>query len=71
MRAVHEESNRIGEFLDWLNTQGIFLAEYECQRDPPLIRHRERYEPLLARFYNIDLNKVEDERQAILEAMRA
>lgn len=117
MSKVIEQSQDIGNFLDWLNNQGIHLAEWETQRDceygdhslksrtiwrcrngqlvhedtdevgddcpncegtgvvdrsnPVLTLRSERYESLLARYFEIDLDKVETERRAMLAAMAA
>lgn len=75
IREVHEDSQRIGEFLEWLNEQEIYLAEWtgsdcnECGEEVliTMIRGRER---LLAQYFNIDLDKAEKERQALLDAIR-
>lgn len=118
--AVADDSHKLGEFLDWLQEQGIHLAEWQeptdtcgwedmrhdyltgkprkrCVNgqlvgpdDEPLgvacescsgtgqITLSERlitlpWNPtaLLARYFNIDLDKVEQERRAMLEALRA
>jgi hypothetical protein len=71
--AVAPESHKLGEFLDWLNEQGIHLASYEefggCE-DAMLVTRTESYERLLARYFNIDLDKVETERRALLKALQ-
>ena len=64
LAAVSEDSNKIGAFLDWLSEQGIRLAKYT--EDDELLEERSKIEELLARYYGIDLKKVEDERQSIL-----
>lgn len=119
--AVAEESQRIGEFIDWLGEQGWFIAYTERMIDRPCastvctkytvtqcvngrsILYRgeggedvgpcskcdgtgfirsERLDPiglplamsperLLAKFYGIDLDKVEAERRAILKSLRS
>lgn len=69
MVSVSDDSHKIGEFLDWLEDQGIHLAEWD--EDDQMMPHRESYERLLARFFGIDLDKVETERRALLEHIRA
>jgi hypothetical protein len=67
------ESHKIGEFLDWLNQRGIHLATYEEwdeYRDPMLTPLTVSYERLLADYFEIDLQRVEAERRAILEHLR-
>lgn len=86
LHAVVEKSNAIGEFLDWMQEQGIFLAiphrhDIGCEGDDgfPICGlnrdefqlHLEPKEKMLARFFDIDLNKVERERRALLEALRS
>lgn len=74
MRKVMPQSQRLGEFLDWLNEQGIHLATYERwegYRDEMLTPYSSSYEQLLARYFEIDLAKVETEKRALLEWQRA
>jgi hypothetical protein len=63
--------HRIGEFLDWLREQGVRLARYDDGVDGLLYESYEPPEKLIAGFYGIDLGKVEAERQALLEYIRA
>lgn len=116
MVAASEESQKIGDFLDWLNEQGIVLAEWERQKEcdygvwpkwrceagrvvghpdsnkpgqddgecpecngtgliarlePRLAPRGEGYEQLLARFFGIDLKKIDAERSQMLAALRS
>lgn len=72
MKEVAPLSNEIGEFLDWLGYEkGWHLGEY----DPDSLSGRmypvqQPFEKILAEYFEIDLNKVEDERRAILEYIR-
>ena len=69
LHTIAPQSQVIGEFLDWLQCErGLTL----CDND----KH-DRYYParvsitdLLAEYFDIDESKVEDERRAILEAIR-
>ena len=67
--AVADESHRMGEFLDWLEQR------YElCTRDGETDRLWPAFfskEGLLAEYFKIDLHKVEKERRALLNHMRA
>lgn len=83
MLAVKEKSQAIGEFIVWLREEkGILLAEYHTHdescdggnacgiySDQP-VPWRHNMERLLAEFFGIDLEKVEEEKQAMLEVMR-
>jgi hypothetical protein len=106
--AIQDDSQKLGEFLDWLESQGIHLSithehndycyihgmiepkegdykshdyigqakyvgekELNCgYRSGEFIPFNENYEKLLARYFIIDLNKVEKEKQAILKELR-
>lgn len=75
IQAVREESQKIGEFLEWLSGEGLQIAEYaededEDGDDPRLTLHYESRESLLAKFFGIDLQKAEQERRAILEELQ-
>lgn len=73
--AARHDSQVISEFLDWLNDEDIVLAEYS--EDAPcvvgvdqLTRYRGSLEKLLARFFEIDLAKLEAEKREILNRLR-
>lgn len=66
---VQPISQGIGEFLTWLQEQGIVLAAYHSVHDR-LIPYHEGVEALLARYFEIDLDKIESEKQAILAEIR-
>jgi hypothetical protein len=72
MTEVHEKSNVIGGFLDWLQNSRdprLFICELDQDAEqfyPPNLS----IEKLLAEYYNIDLNKVEKERRDLLDYIR-
>lgn len=71
--AVRAESQAIGQFLDWLEEQGIFLAsdqKVERRREKVTLPVYEGKEQMLARYFEIDLVKVENERRALLRSLR-
>ena len=77
MLAINNESQKIGEFLEWLSEQSIVLAEFDtitCEdcgyETEALVYIRSNREQLLADYFKIDLNKCEQERQQILENLR-
>jgi hypothetical protein len=85
LSKVFELSNNIGAFLDWLGEQGIVLGKHHehtdsCRgedgfigcgcRNGDIVLINESFEKLLARYFDIDLKKVEEERRAILDAFR-
>jgi hypothetical protein len=72
MEAVQEQSQTIGEFLEWLNGKGISLcklgtADWEQNFHFPI---HDSTEKLLAEYFDIDLNKVEQEKQVLLAEWR-
>lgn len=74
--AVKETSQAIGKFLDWL--EGEFEAtvvedvydEEEDETNSVPVSLRLTREKLLALYFKIDLEKVEDEKQALLAELR-
>lgn len=69
LAAVSSESQKIGEFLEWLAwEQNLVLAEVIGDSLYPSLTTTEK---LLARFYGIDLERVERERGRLLAYIRA
>jgi hypothetical protein len=73
MEAIMNESQRIGEFVDWLQEKGIYLCEYRSYTDSSIVeldRTRKNIQDLLAEFFGIDLDKIEAEKRAMLDEIR-
>ena len=73
MQAVRDDSQKIGEFLEWLAEQDIELAKWELHEEEQfeeMTPIRQTREQILAEFFGIDLVKCERERQALLDAVR-
>lgn len=68
--AAQAEARVISQFYDWLCSHGIVLARYDEDRDE-FFPHNQAPNNLLADYFEIDLNKAEAERIAILERLRA
>jgi len=71
LEAVAPQSQAIGEFLEWL------MSTYSCELGRPEGRNA-GFRPvgvstqqLLAEFFEIDLDKLEAEKRAMLDALRA
>lgn len=72
LKAINDLSQNIGKFIEWLGEEGIHV----CQFDPegnfdhytPI---RESITQLLARFFEIDLDKLESEKRQMLDEQRA
>lgn len=74
---VHEDSNKVGQFLEWMTQErGIVFASWQ-PADPDytaFFGETESLRPqclnineLLAEYYGVDLKKVEEERRTILD----
>ena len=59
--AVKNESQIIGEFLEWLLAEKLII----CEEDKLIFSGK-----LLAKYFDIDLEKLEEERRRMLEEMR-
>lgn len=66
---VHERARAIHEFLDFLNEKGISLCEVDSKTDMFYPVPKNRYD-LIYECYNINANKLEQERREILELAR-
>jgi len=71
--AVHDKSMAMGDFIEWLKHSRdppLYLCIYDEDAEAffdPMINT----EKLLAEYFKIDLNKVEKERQELLEFIRS
>ena len=71
LAAVSDESQAIGEFLEWLQSErNIVLAEYLNPKAHLLYPANVGIETLLAQYFKIDLAKVEKERRLLLQSIR-
>jgi hypothetical protein len=72
MVAIKDKSQAIGEFLEWLqNIKEMTICqlidgEDEMEYSPTYLNT----EKLLAEFFNIDLDKVEEEKRQMLKELR-
>lgn len=74
VRAVQSESRLLGRFLEWLNENEYSICE--AYKNPRSFREGE-YVPLvmpietmLAKYFEIDLTKLEQEKQLMLDRIR-
>lgn len=75
LEKVQEVSQRIGEFLEWLGDGGMRICEFQegPMRSPTEGAYwpiRDGITEILARYFDIDMNKIESEKQAMLQAVR-
>jgi len=75
---VSERSQIIGEFLEWLNEKNLTICEIqedfpceECGEESlQYVQNYKSIEDRIADFFGIDMNKVEKERQQMLDDIR-
>lgn len=76
LHAISDKSQIIGEFLEWLGNAyvggtSIVLARYHPSYDEVLQPCPYNTEELLASFFEINLDKIEEEKQEMLDELRA
>jgi hypothetical protein len=67
LRAIEDKSHAIGDFLEWLEGKGVFLASY--YEEAGLSRYRVNIQELLAEFFDIDLDELEKETHARIKEL--
>lgn len=66
-----DKSQAIGEFLEWLqSSRGVILGEWLEGYEDRLQPISEDIQALLAEYFEIDLDKIEEEKCQMLEEMR-
>lgn len=73
LATVKDFSQAIGEFLEWAEGEGMMLCERTQPEDyyDSLMPIRASRTRVLADYFRIDLDKLEEEKLAILEEIRA
>ena len=72
LRAVMDKTQVMGEFFDWLQCEHeVFLASYEYGRDCYPGRSPRKPMAYVAEFFDIDERKLEEEKLAMVDSMRA
>jgi sulfite reductase alpha subunit-like flavoprotein len=70
LHEVKDKSQAIGEFLEWLgNEKRGVVCQYEDDSDYPVPMPHNILQ-MLAEYFEIDLDKIEEEKQQMLEEMR-
>ncbi|MBX4206143.1 hypothetical protein KW795_03000 [Candidatus Microgenomates bacterium] len=72
LASVSEESNKLGDFLEWLQSQEVTFCSWNNKLEMYQVHPLERLSinQILAQYYEIDLEKVELERREILRWLR-
>lgn len=68
LAAVNDQTQAIGDFHEFLEGKGIFLARYADGRNFPTEVHG--FRDLLAEWAGVDQGKLEDEKRQMLAAAR-
>lgn len=72
MKAVRDESQSIGNFLMWLREHHYTICQFNGARcGSEYMPARKTIEELLADYFDIDLRRVEKEKQAMIDLMVA
>ena len=75
LRKIRDKSQAIGEFLDNLTTQGFYLCTLHKGRGfgpgGEFFPVTTPVQEILADYFEIDLNKLEDEKRALLAECRS
>ena len=70
LQRVVKESQCIGEFLEWLkDTRHFVICEFD-DIDDDFMPIMQKTEELLAEYFEIDLEKLNEEKQAMLKEIR-
>lgn len=67
MHGVVEASQAIGEFMEWLGSEGIHFATEENGRYLPTHLN---IQTVLAQYFEIDLDEIEREKRRMLATQR-
>lgn len=62
LKAIQHKSQVCGAFIEWLQGEGFFLEHTDGKHF--------NLQDSLAKFFNIDQRKLEDEKVAMLDAIR-
>lgn len=71
LKALNGHNQTVGQFLEWLSEQGIDLCRYDdsvSKYHPYPIT--DSHTSLMAKFFEIDENKLEAEKLAMLTSLR-
>lgn len=60
-------SQKLGELLEWLQTQGLVIAEWEGPQSLRVSQRGSNTNGLIAEFFGIDTKQSEAERQQLLD----
>jgi len=71
LHKVKRESQAIGEFIEWLNGQGVHLCRIPPEFDHTYYPIHRSIEELLAEHFGINLDEIEREKRHMLDEIQA
>lgn len=69
LKALNGANQTVGDFLSWLTEEGYVIAQFDDLTDELFVPYSS-IESLLARFFGIDQDRLEAEKQAMLAQLR-
>lgn len=70
LKSVKNESEIIGQFLEWQKTKDRDLCIFNSNYDNYVSLFYGSIEKILAEYFEIDLKKLEQEKQQMIEELR-
>jgi len=78
LEAIGDKRNAVGDFIEWLSEEGYRIAnwhenecsECSCMADQILLPVMKNTPEMLAEYFDVDLIKIEKEKQAMLDSIR-
>jgi len=70
LKSVKNESEIIGQFLEWQKTKDRDLCTFDSKFDEFTPVFHGSIEKILGEYFEIDLNKLEKEKQQMIEGLR-
>jgi hypothetical protein len=75
LKGLNGSNQIVGDFIEWLDEQRIEMAQWhdavDGQEDAFLVPIHKSRDDLLAEFFDIDRDVLENEKRAILDEFRA
>lgn len=73
MAAIKELSQAVYDFIEWLPSQDCMIGQmvqYEDRDEPVFVPYYGSIKELIAKHFGIDLDKIEQEKRVMLDALR-
>ncbi len=70
LKAIKDQSEAIGQFLEWQTSKDRDLCQFNSKHDDYLPLFHGSIEKILAEYFEIDLQKLEEEKRQMIEECR-